>query len=91
MVAVYPAFDLFYLFVEVVFGGVFAAGIGIAAIIFLIGMLGRESFITNIMITLIFIMTFSIGYVGGFATLVLGTLALFYFFRGLINFIGSVV
>ncbi len=89
--AVYAAFDLFYLFVEVVFGGILAAGVGIAALIFLIGMIGRESFLTNILITIFFLMTFSIGYVGGFATLLLGTFALFYFFRGLINFIGSVV
>ena len=88
--AVMAAFDLFYLFVEVVFGGILAAGIGIAAIIFFIGMVGRESFITNILITSLFLMTFSIGYVGGFATLVLGPFALFYFFRGLINFITSV-
>ncbi len=84
------AFDLFYLFVEVTFGGILAAGIGIAAIIFLIGMVGRESFITNILITMFFLMTFAIGYVGGFATLILGMFALFYFFRGLINFITSV-
>lgn len=88
--AVMAAFDLFYLFVEVVFGGIFAAGIGIAAILFLIGMLGRESFITNLMIVVFFLMTYSIGYVGGFATLILGTFSLFYFFRGLINFITSV-
>ncbi len=88
--AVMAAFDLFYLFVEVVFGGILAAGIGIAAIIFLIGMIGRESFLTNMLITILFLMTFSIGYVGGFATLLMGTFALFYFFRGLINFIGSV-
>ena len=84
------AFDLFYLFVEVTFGGILAAGIGIAAIIFLIGMIGRESFITNVLITTFFLMTFAIGYVGGFATLILGMFALFYFFRGLINFITSV-
>lgn len=88
--AVPAAFDLFYLFVEVVFGSILAAGLGLAAIIFLIGMIGRESFITNMMITLLFLMTFSIGYVGGFATMIMGTFALFYFFRGLINFISSV-
>lgn len=87
---VYPAFDLFYLFVEVVFGGILGAGLGLAAIIFLIGMIGRESFITNMMITSLFLMTFSIGYVGGLATLILGVFSLFYFFRGLINFISSI-
>ncbi len=90
MVAI-AAFDLFYLFVEVVFGGIFISGIGLAALIFLIGMLGRESFITNVLITSLFLMTFAIGYVGGFATLILGTFALFYFFRGLINFATSVI
>ena len=84
------AFDLFYLFVECVFGGIFIAGIGIAAMLFLIGMLGRMSFISNIMIVGLFLMTFSIGYVGGFATLIVGGGALFYFFRGLINFVTSV-
>lgn len=86
---VYPAFDMVYLLVESVFGGLFISGIGIAAILFLIGMIGRESFITNIMIVTFFFMTFTIGYVGGFATFVLGMFSLFYFFRGLINFIGS--
>lgn len=84
------SFDLFYLFVECVFGGVLASGIGIAAILFLIGMLSRMSVVLNYTIVALFLMTFSIGYVGGFATLVLGTFALFYFFRGLINFVTSV-
>ena len=88
--AVMAAFDLFYLFVEVVFGSIWGAGVGLAAIIFLIGMMGRESFITNVMITSLFIMTYSIGYVGGFAVLVLGLFSLFYFFRGLINFLTSI-
>lgn len=83
-------FDLFYLFVECVFGSIFLSGIGIAAILFLIGMLSRMSAILNYMIVALFLMTFSIGYVGGFATLVLGTAALFYFFRGFINFVTSV-
>lgn len=87
---VVAAFDLFYLFVEVVFGGVFVSGIGIAAILFLIGMLSKMSVFLNYMIVFLFLMTFSIGYVGGFATLVLGTFALLYFFRGLINFVTSV-
>lgn len=85
------AFDLFYLFVENVFGGILAAGIGIAAILFLIGMISKMSVFLNYMIVFLFIMSFAIGYVGGFATLALGVFALFYFFRGLINFVSSVV
>jgi len=84
------AFDLFYLFVENVFGGILVSGIGIAAILFLIGMLSKMSPFLNYMIVFIFLMTFSIGYVGGLATLTIGMFALFYFFRGLINFITSV-
>lgn len=87
---VVAAFDLFYLFVEMTFGGILAAGVGLAAIMFLIGMLGRVSFISNIMLVGFFLMTFSIGYVGGFATLIIGLLAIFYFFRGLINFFTGV-
>ena len=87
---VVAAFDLFYLFVENVFGSIFVSGIGIAAILFLIGMLSKMSVFLNYMIVFIFLMAFSIGYVGGFATLTLGMFALFYFFRGLINFITSV-
>ena len=83
--------DLFYLFVEVVFGGIFISGIGIAAILFLIGMLSKMSAMTNWMIVLLFLMAFSIGYVGGLALLVLGSFAMFYFFRGLINFVMSVI
>ena len=85
------SFDLFYLFVECVFGSIFVSGVGIAAILFLIGMLSKMSAMLNYMIVLLFAMTFAIGYVGGFATLIVGTMALFYFFRGLINFVGSVV
>lgn len=84
------AFDLFYLFVENVFGGIFVSGIGIAAILFLIGMLSRMSAILNYMIVALFLMTFSIGYVGGFATLIVGGFSIFYFFRGLVNFVTSV-
>lgn len=84
-------FDLFYLFVECTFGSILVSGIGIAAILFLIGMLSKMSAVLNYLIVILFLMTFSIGYVGGFATLVVGTAALFYFFRGLINFVGSVV
>jgi len=83
-------FDLFYLLVENVFGSIFVSGIGIAAILFLIGMLSKMSALLNYMIVFLFLMTFSIGYVGGFATMILGSFALFYFFRGLINFVTSV-
>ena len=82
-------FDLFYLFVENVFGGILAAGVGIAGLLFLIGVLGRMSFISVTTIVGLFLLTFAVGYVGGFATLIVGTLAMFYFFRGLINFIGA--
>ena len=82
-------FDLFYLFVENVFGGILAAGLGIAGLLFLIGVLGRMSFISVTTIVGLFLLTFAVGYVGGFATLIVGTLAMFYFFRGLINFIGA--
>ena len=84
-------FDMFYLFVEVIFGGIFVSGVGIAAILFFIGMVGRVSFVSNIMLVIFFLMVFSIGYVGGFAALLVGMFAIFYCFRGLINFITSVV
>jgi len=83
-------FDLYYLFAENIFGGILLSGFGIAAILYLIGMLGRMSFISNIMLVVFFLMTFAIGYVGGLATLIVGPIAIFYFFRGFINFVTSI-
>ncbi len=87
--AVYAAFDMVYLFVEMTFGGILISGIGLAAIFFLIGMIGRESFITNMLIVSCFLMTFAIGYVGGLATMILGLIAIIYAFRGITGFITS--
>lgn len=86
---VYAAFDMVFLFVEMTFGSIFLSGIGLAALFFFIGMIGRESFITNMMIVSFFLMTFAIGYVGGFATMILGLISIVYAFNAITSYITS--
>ena len=87
--AALAAFDLTYLFVEMTFGGILISAIGLAALFFWIGMIGKESFMTNIMVVSFFLMTFAIGYVGGFATFILGLIGIVYVFKAVTSFITS--
>jgi len=83
------SFDLFYLFVEQVFGGLYIAGIGLAGIFFLIGVLSGLSFLTTSVVIGLFLMVYAIGCIGGPAAFLFGTLALVYAFYGILNFINS--
>lgn len=83
------SFDLFYLFVEQVFGGIYIAGVGLAGLFFLIGVLSGLSFLTTSIVIGLFLMTYAIGCIGGVAAFIFGTLALVYAFYGILNFINA--
>ena len=78
-----PAFDLFYLFVENVFGGVFIAGVGFVIIFIFIGMISRMSIPLLISIIGLFIVSYSIGAIGGLAALIAGLISIIYFMYGI--------
>ena len=84
-----PAFDLFYLFVENVFGGVFIAGVGFVILFIFIGMISRMSISLLIAIIGLFIVTYSIGAVGGLAVLVVGIITILYFMYGVSRLVMS--
>jgi len=82
-------FDLFYLFVENVFGGILISALGFVAFFVFIGMVTKMSPQLLIMLLGLFVMTFAIGYVGGLAAFLFGIIAILYAFQGLINFVNS--
>lgn len=84
------SFDLFYLFVEQVFGGLYIAGAGLAGLFFLIGVLSGMSFLTTSVIVGLFVMTYLIGCWGGAAAVIFGTIAITYFFYGMYHFLSAV-
>ena len=81
------SFDLFYLFVENVFGGVLLACLGFIALFVFIGMISKMSPQLLILLIGIFIVTVGIGFVGGAAAFLFGIIAIYYAFSGLINFV----
>ncbi len=84
---VVAVFDLYYLLVETVFGSVFLSILGLSALYLVLGMFTRMSVQTIILTIGLFIMTISIGFIGGAAAFLFGIIALTYFFQGLINYI----
>jgi len=84
-----PAIDLYYLFVENTFGGVFLSAIGLGALFYFIGMISKMSrhLLHSIIIT--FWAALGIGYVGGLAIFLIGIFAIFYGVVGFIEFITS--
>ena len=83
------SFDLFYLFVENVFGNLALAGLGFAAIFLIIGMVSRMSKETLIFMLIIFGVTFGAGYVGAGFSILVFILTLIYFASAAINFINQ--
>jgi len=81
--------DLFYLFVENVFGGVLISALGFIGLFILIGIASKMSVQSLVLLIGLFIMTFAVGYIGGLAVLIFGILALVYAFQGFINFINA--
>ena len=81
--------DLFYLFVENVFGSVIISGFAFVALFIFIGAISKMSPISIIFIVGLFVMTFAIGWIGGIAALIFGVIAFIYAFSALLNFINS--
>lgn len=81
--------DLWYLFVENVFGNVFLACLGLILGMIIIGILGRMSLISIIIVVGTFALTLIMGMVGAYAGVPLFILSLGYFVKGLLQFIGS--
>jgi len=79
------ALDLFYLLVENVFGGILLTGLGLVMAIILIAAVSRMSLILTIMLISLFVMTYSMGYIGGLAVMAFGIIAIYYFFSGVVR------
>lgn len=80
-------FDLYYLFVENVFGGPLFATLGLTAIFIVLGMFSRMSFTLIIYLCSLFIMISLMGFVGSLAVFLFAVIAMFIFFAGLVKFI----
>lgn len=79
--------DLYYLFVENVFGSRLLATIGFMAIFTLFGMMSRMSFTLIVMLLGLFVMVSMMGFVGTAAVFVFGLIAIYYLFAGIVRFI----
>lgn len=83
------AFDLWYLFVENVFGNLLLSGVGILAILFVIGMLSKMSPILMMYLTVLYAVAFGGGYVGALFAVPVFILTFLYFAQGVLNFVNS--
>jgi len=88
MAAYSTALDLYFLLVENIFGSVILAGLGLIMFFIVIGMIAKWSPTFMIFFVGLFIMTFTIGYVGSLGAVLFGIIALYYFYTGLVNLIG---
>jgi len=82
--------DLFGLLVENVFGSILLSGLGISAILFFIGIIGRMSIKSVIIIVGIFLAVFATGYIGALAAVPIFIGVFIYFVSGLINYFSQV-
>ena len=78
-------FDLYFLLVEVLFGGVLIAGIAVAGILTIICLLGKMSLPTIIVWIMFYIMVFTIMYLGAFALVLFFILGFTYFSSAIIQ------
>jgi len=81
--------DLFGLFVENIFGGVFISIIGFCILFIILGMFTRMSPLLIIMSVGLFCMVMAIGFVGGGAAFLFGLIAIIFFFQGLGKWIAT--
>lgn len=82
-----PALDLYYLFVENVFGGIWIAGVGLAGFFILIGIVSGMSPELIIQLIGLFVMVYSIGIIGGIAAMFWFIFVAVYFMYGLLRLI----
>lgn len=82
-------FDLYFLFVENVFGSFIVATLGMLALFVVFGMLSRMSTPLLIALCALFLATSLVGYAGLGAVFLIGAFAIFYFTSGLIKWIAG--
>jgi hypothetical protein len=83
MIKMVAAFDLFYLLVENVFGGIYIALIGIIIMFFLLGMISRMSEKLLIFMLLIFIAHYLMIVLGLGSVLMIGLFSMIYLGKGI--------
>lgn len=84
-----PPLDLFYLFVENVFGNMWMAGFGIAGLLAVICIFGRMSNASMIFLVGTFCMVYFMGMLGAIVAVPIFMAAFIYFVSSLLNFISS--
>ena len=87
--AILGSLDLFELLVNNVFGNVLVSILGVAAIMFVTGVMGRLSVNSIIIIISSFLLVATIGYFGSIPAILALLFAAYYFISGLINWIQS--
>ena len=80
-------FDMYYLFVENIFGGIVWATIGFVILFIVLGMISRMSHTLLVMLLVLFVMTSLMGFVGQAATFLFFIGAAYYFAQGLLKWI----
>lgn len=81
--------DIYYVLVEVIFGSIFWSGLAILAVLFLVGILTRMSFLSIIFITGLFAITFFSGYYDSLVMLIAFILSALWMISGIMNFINA--
>jgi len=88
--AALPAYDLYTIFVEAVFGGFWLSVLGLATIMFiLMGPLGRLSQFTVMMFCIIFVYAMALGYTQPLILISIWTLLIGWFVYQLFKYINS--
>ena len=87
MVVEYALLDLYHVFVEVIFGNYLFAIIGLTALFAVIGFLMRMSAFLVIMITVMFMGTMLMGYVGSIVAVGMFVISASYFSYAIIRWV----
>ena len=82
-------FDLYYLFVENIFGSFIVATLGMLALFVVFGMLSRMSTTLLIGLCAVFLTASLIGFAGAGAVFPIGLIGLFYFGSAFVKWIGG--
>jgi len=85
------ALDLFYLFVENVFGNFLFAVIGLSVLLGLMGMAGRMSLLLVFSVVVLFLMSMLIGFFGSVVAIMSFSFALIYFFWNLVSWVKGAI
>jgi hypothetical protein len=81
--------DMVYLLVENTFGGIPITAIGMIVLFFLIGMWSKMNPLTIMYFCMLFLATFSIGWLGGVAAFPMGLFCIWYVWNSWKNFQNS--